>query len=86
MHHDRRIDFVLKLARRVGILRHDCVGVMRPMIVDVVNRFIHPTHHLHGENQVQILGSKIFVRCQLGPVSEDGLGLRIRPQRNACGG
>src|SRR6476659_11265544 len=56
MQHDRRIDLVEKFARSGLVLRHDRIGVMRTVVVNMRDRFIDAVHHLRGDDRVLILG------------------------------
>src|SRR5260370_12228673 len=56
MQHDRRIDLVEKFAGGAGIFRHDRIGVMRTVIVNVRDHLVDAVHHLAAHDPVLTSG------------------------------
>src|SRR6266436_8847246 len=65
MQHDRRIDLVEKLAGGACIFRHDRIGVMRTVIVNMHDRLVDAVDHLRGDDGVLIFGIPVFVGSRL---------------------
>src|SRR5258707_8078164 len=61
MQHDRRIDLVEEFARGGFVLGHDRIGVLRTVVVNMRDRFIHAVHHLRGDDGALILVVPAFV-------------------------
>ena len=66
----------------IGVLADDRVGVMRAVMVDVVDRLIKPRDHADGEHRIQIFGSPVFLARGLG-FGEQRAGLRAAAQGHA---
>src|SRR5258705_13690189 len=65
MQHDRRIDLIEKFARGGLVLRHDRIGVMRTMVVNMRDRFIDAVHHLRRDALLLLLGMPVFIAGRL---------------------
>src|ERR1700687_137913 len=59
--HDRRIDLVEKFARGGFVFRHDRIGVVRPVVVNMGDRFIDAVDDLGGGDRVLIFGIPVLV-------------------------
>src|SRR5882762_4292655 len=67
MQHDRRIDLVEEFAGGVCIVRHDRIGVMRTVVVNMRDRVVDAVHHFGGDDRVLIFGIPVFVGGRLHP-------------------
>src|ERR1700686_1677360 len=61
MQHDRRIDLVEEFAGGAGIFRHDPIGVMRTVVMNMRDRLVDAVDHLRGDDRVLIFGIPVFV-------------------------
>ena len=75
MQDDGRIDLAQEFFRRDMIGRHDRIGVVRAVALDMGDRLVDPVDHLGGDDRVEIFGRPILLGRR--PDARIG-GLRVR--------
>src|ERR1700716_727414 len=67
MQHDRRIDLVEKFARDGFVFRHDRIGVLRTVVMNMRDRFLDAVDHFGGDDRVLVFGIPVVLGSGLHP-------------------
>ena len=90
-HHRRAVDPSGELLRGRQIAGHDRVGMMRAVVVDVLDRVVERADHAAGDDRAEIFGRVIFLggrfrqRHELTRLSHRrGFRRRVAPTPSPC--
>ena len=83
--HGRGIDGREELPRRLLVRRNDAVGVVRTVILDVLDGIFQRVDHPDTQDQIEIFGRPILLRGRLGLIAENLADPFVTAQLHALG-